>query len=161
MRDGRVFWRWANSGLAPGEETVAPEGSRPEAVLDRFLKIGAGPRAERRIVAFVRRFGPIGFCQHGNLLCHTRRPHGAGAPLAENFFCPPAQSGDGSFSERIEDWLQLARTMRAVRNSVLRLRGAQSPEQSDVAEVLKWLYERPAGLPQSFRDFTEADEDAE
>src|SRR6266567_1185327 len=92
LEDRWLLWRWIEfEGLLLGKEVEAA------VALESFLRI----KSERSLLAYARRFGPLGFCAHGEPLCHARLPGGgvfedSGAsvvshPEPELYYCAPAQ----------------------------------------------------------------------
>jgi len=116
LENDSLIWRWLEVRQQPVKRVQATDA------LERFLKI----QDSKGVLRFARRFGPLGLCQHGELLGKA-----AAVSRPGHFYCRPAEH-EGWSGERVKWWLTLARAMRAIENTAARLKRAQRPLREDL-----------------------------
>lgn len=163
LEDGWLLWRWIEfEGLALGKE-VEVAGA-----LESFLNI----KSERRLLEYARRFGPLGFCAHGEPLCHARLAGGGvfedsgtsvvSHPKPKRYYCAPAQR-EGWLGEPVQWWFALGEAMRAALNVATRLKQAERPSRQDLQVLYRALNHglNPTPLLRQLLSEQELDEDTE
>lgn len=120
LRDDRLVW---NQGFG---DKLARAGAK---LLEEFLGLGGQPG--ERVVAFARRWGVLGICEHGLPSTHNPPPRPPRVGTVPMTWCMPMRADKGWFWEPLDVWQRLSTQFQAVLNLAAQLHQGQLGSTDD------------------------------